>query len=129
VPIDLKEFRRVLKNRGFAIITCPDLQPVSALIAHDKLTDPAYMSPAGPIAPIDILYGHRASMMKGNIYMAHHCGFTQKVLNRTLQAAGFASIASRRREHPHYDLCAVASITELKEEELRELATLHFPDS
>jgi hypothetical protein len=46
----------------------------------------AYTAPAGPIAPLDILYGHRASMARGNLFMAHRCGFTQKVLTGTLQA-------------------------------------------
>ena len=79
------------------------------LVAADKLTETAYRSPAGPIAPIDILYGHRASLARGNLYMAHRCGFTQKVLVATLQAAGFGTIASQARGAPHFDLWAVAS--------------------
>src|SRR3990167_8358112 len=58
VPVALAEFKRVLREDGFVVITCPDLQSVCALIAEDKLTEPAYTSPAGPIAPLDILYGH-----------------------------------------------------------------------
>lgn len=71
VPVALAEFLRVLKPNGFAVITCPDLQAVCALVAEDKLTEPAYTSPAGPITPLDILYGLRSSMQKGNLYMAH----------------------------------------------------------
>lgn len=59
VPVALTEFLRVLKPEGFAVITCPDLKSVCALVAEDKLTEPAYQSEAGPIAPLDILYGHR----------------------------------------------------------------------
>lgn len=62
VPVALAEFHRVLKPDGFALITCPDLQSVAALIAEDRLTEAAYVSPAGPITPLDIVYGHRASM-------------------------------------------------------------------
>ena len=76
VPLALAEFLRVLKSDGIAVITCPDLKSVCALIAEDKLTEAAYTSPAGPIAPIDILYGLRSSMAQGNLYMAHRCGFT-----------------------------------------------------
>jgi SAM-dependent methyltransferase len=65
VPVALSEFLRVLKPDGFAVITCPDLQAVCALVAEDKLTEPAYTSPAGPIAPLDILYGHRPPMARG----------------------------------------------------------------
>ena len=59
VPGALAEFLRVLKPTGFVVITCPDLQSVCAVVAQDKLTDTAYTSPAGPITPLDILFGHR----------------------------------------------------------------------
>lgn len=127
VPRALAEFRRVLKPDGFAVITCPDLQSVCALIAEDKLTDAAYTSPAGPIAPLDILYGHRPSMARGNLFMAHRCGFTQKVLTGTLQTAGFAMVAAKRRGHPFYDLHAIATKNSMPEGELRALAGTHFP--
>jgi predicted SAM-dependent methyltransferase len=127
VPLALKEFLRVLKPDGFAVVTCPDLQSVCALVAEDKLTDTAYTSPAGPIAPLDILYGHRPSMAQGNLFMAHRCGFTQKVLTGTLQGSGFTAVASKRRGHPFYDLWAVATKSTRDEAALRELAGAHFP--
>lgn len=128
VPVALSEFIRVLANDGFAVITCPDLQSVCALVAQDNLLDPAYTAPAGPIAPIDILYGYRPSMSKGNLYMAHRCGFTQKVLSGTLQACGFKSVATMARgRSPFFDLWAVASKSERSESQMRELAALHFP--
>jgi hypothetical protein len=83
--VALAEFRRVLADDGFAVITCPDLQSVCELVAQDRLTEPAYTAPAGPIAPLDILYGHRAAMARGNLYMAHRCGFTSRVLAATLR--------------------------------------------
>jgi predicted SAM-dependent methyltransferase len=126
VPIALAEFLRVLKPNGIAVITCPDLKSVCALIAEDKLTEPAYESPAGPISPIDILYGHRSAMARGNLYMAHRCGFTQKVLTATLQAAGFKSVASMSRGHPYFDLWAVASKEALSEAQLKALAAEHM---
>ena len=127
VPLALKEFLRVLKLDGFLVVTCPDLQSVCALIAEDKLTEPAYTAPAGPITPLDILYGHRPPIAKGNLYMAHRCGFTEKVLIGTLQASGFASIASKRRGHPHFDLYAVATAAPMEEAQLRQLAAAHLP--
>lgn len=127
VPVALAEFRRVLRPEGFLVITCPDLQSVCALVAEDKLTEPAYTSPAGPIAPLDILYGHRPQMARGNLFMAHRCGFTQKVLAGTLQAAGFAGIASKRRGHPAYDLWVVATVQPMSEAGLRQLSAAHFP--
>ena len=127
VPVALAEFMRVLKDDGFVIITCPDLQSVCALIAEDKLTEAAYISPAGPIAPLDILYGHRPPMALGNLYMAHRCGFTEKVLTATLQVSEFATVASMRRGHPYYDLYAVATKAAMNESDLRDLAAAHFP--
>lgn len=127
VPLTLKEFLRVLQPDGFVVITCPDLQSVCALVADDKLTETAYTSPAGPIAPLDILYGYRPSMSRGNLFMAHRCGFTQKVLVGALQSSGFTSVASTRRGRPYYDLWAVATKSMLDEAALRELSRVHFP--
>ncbi len=127
VPLALQEFLRVLTLEGFAVITCPDLRSVCQLVAEDKLTEPAYLSPAGPIAPIDILYGHRPSLARGNLYMAHRCGFTQRVLVGTLQAAGFAVIASKARGAPYFDLWALASKGPRSQEEMLQLAGIHFP--
>jgi ubiquinone/menaquinone biosynthesis C-methylase UbiE len=127
VGIALREFLRVLKPEGFLVVTCPDLQEICRLVAEDKLLEAAYSSPAGPIAPLDILYGHRPAMARGNLYMAHRCGFTEKVLTGTLRVSGFKSIATCKRAHPHYDLFAVATKNDVDEAGLRELALLHFP--
>lgn len=127
VPIALAEFKRVLKPTGFAVITCPDLQSVCELIVQDKLTEPAYQAPAGPISPLDILYGLRSALAQGNTFMAHRCGFTEKVLIGTLRQSGFALVASRRRPHPFYDLWAVAFKSTVSEDYARKCAREHFP--
>ena len=126
VPLALAEFIRVLKIDGIAVITCPDLKSVCALIAEDKLTEAAYTSPAGPITPLDILYGLRSSMAKGNLYMAHRCGFTKKVLTATLKVSGFKSVATMSRGHPYFDLWAVASKEYLSEEQIKSIAIEHI---
>jgi hypothetical protein len=122
----LKEFRRVLKEDGFAVITCPDLRSVCALIANDLLVEPAYLSPSGPISPIDILYGHRPALQAGNHYMAHRCGFTERVLIATLQQAGFAQVASFTRPEC-FDIWALATCKEWAEAELSEKAQTYLP--
>lgn len=128
VPVALGEFLRVLSDDGFAVITCPDLQSVCALVAEDKLTDTAYDSPAGPIAPLDMLYGFRPSMAAGNLYMSHRCGFTEKVLRGTLKNSGFRSVATMgRKGAPFFDLWALASKSELPEADLLKIAKQHFP--
>jgi len=127
IPLALAEFLRVLKPEGFVVVTCPDLQSVAALIAEDRLTDAAYISPAGPIAPLDILYGHRPQLAAGNLHMAHRCGFTRRVLDGTLLAAGFKMVGSVSRAAPNFDLWAIATKSEVAETVLRQLAAEHFP--
>ncbi len=126
VPLVLREFRRVLKLNGFLLITCPDLQTVCALVADDKLTDVAYISQAGLITPLDILYGHGEALAHGNLYMAHKCGFTEKTLTQALQSAGFKSIASMRRPKG-FDLWVVATKETMDESGIRELAGKVLP--
>ena len=128
VPVALAEFNRVLGDDGFCVITCPDLKSVCALIADDKLTEPAYHSSAGPIAPIDMLYGHRDYMGAGNLFMAHRCGFTEKVLRGTLNACGFPWVASLVRPTT-FDIWAIACKSQKSDDELKALAREHFPNT
>jgi predicted SAM-dependent methyltransferase len=127
VPLAMAEFKRVLKPKGFVVLTCPDLQSVCAAIAEDKLTDSLYTSPAGPITPFDVVFGWRAAIAAGNVFMAHRSGFTQKVLLAQFQLAGFTSIAAIRRPHPFYDLWVLASVEQRTEVEMQELAQSHLP--
>lgn len=90
------------------------------MVAEDKLTEPAYTSPAGPIAPIDILYGLRSSMTNGNLYMSHRCGFTEKVLSGTLK------VATTKRGHPYFDLWALGTKQDISDDKLISLAQAHF---
>lgn len=124
-PVALAEFLRVLKDDGFLVITCPDLKSVAALVAEDKLDEPAYVSPAGPIAPLDILYGLRTDMARGNLFMAHRSGYTEKTLRAALEGAGFQSVASITRPQ-HFVLWAVASKSKQSNERMLELARAHF---
>lgn len=127
VNLALSEFNRVLNTEGFVVLTCPDLQSIGALIADDGLEDVAYLSPAGPITPLDIVYGHRPSIEKGNHFMAHKCGFTQKTLRAAFKNAGFKSLASKRRGNPFFDLWIIASKSIRDRANLIALAQDHFP--
>lgn len=108
VPRALAEFRRVLRPGGFALITVPDLQQVAALVAADRLAEPAYQSPAGPIAPLDMLYGHGAAIAAGNGFMAHRTGFTARSLEAALVAARFDAVQVVRDQH--FALWATAQV-------------------
>ena len=76
------------------------------LIAAKGLEVVAYQSPAGPITPLDMLYGHRPAIARGNAFMAHHTAFTDERLGGLLLAAGFASVNTLRA--PSFDLWAIA---------------------
>ncbi len=89
VEIALSEFHRVLKEDGFAVITCPDLQAVAEMLLERGLHAKAYDAPAGPIHVHDIIFGHGASIASGNSHMAHRTGFTQESLGRLALQAGF----------------------------------------
>lgn len=88
----MSEFFRVIKPTGFVIIQCPDLTSVAQGLLHGGLENPLYVSPAGPISPLDILFGHREAMKNGNLFMSHKTGFTWDTLKEKLHAAGFPMV-------------------------------------
>jgi predicted SAM-dependent methyltransferase len=98
VPSALAEFKRVLKPDGFALITSPDLEAVASLILGSGLDKVAYTSPAGPITPLDMLFGHSASITRGQLYMAHKTGFTCASLGRYFVDAGFPIVLVKREQ-------------------------------
>ena len=127
VPIMLKEFLRVLNPDGFFVVNCPNLIPVARLIVEDKLTEPAYVSPAGPISPLDILHGHGASIERGNEFMAHKTGFTPKSLNSAFLEAGFKSVGMLARDS-QLDIWAIATKKEIESKDrMMEIVKLHLP--
>jgi predicted SAM-dependent methyltransferase len=109
VPIALQEFRRVLNATGFLLITLPDLQRVAELVAQDKLLETAYVSPAGPIAPLDMIFGFRKAIAAGNHFMAHRTGFTARSLGQAIVDAGFA--VARIKRDDHFNLWGTAYVT------------------
>jgi hypothetical protein len=117
VLLALREMCRVMKPSGFAFIKVPDLQEVARHVADGKLDDTLYISPMGPIAPLDILFGHRSSLEAGNAFMAHRTGFTGGTLGAALINAGFAA-ALVQRDPSAFCLDAVAFRTSPGTEEV-----------
>ena len=91
---------------GFALITCPDLEAIAGLLLERGLDAPVYVSPAGPIAVADMIFGHRASVAAGNGFMAHNTGFTAQSLGTVVLEAGFSEV--RVGKGANVDLWALA---------------------
>lgn len=116
----MKEFRRVLNDDGFAVITCPDIQEVAKHVAENRLTEPLYVAPAGPITPLDIMFGHIRAVERGEFYMAHKTGFTLDRLMSCLRDAGFASVGGYQNK-PAFALWAIATTKTYTSDELIDL--------
>jgi len=101
----LREFRRVLRADGFALVTCPDLRAVARLLLETDAESVAYQSNAGPIRVLDMIYGHAHSIAAGRLAMTHNTGFTVQRLGRVATEAGFAE--TRVVEGPGFDLWAL----------------------
>ncbi len=126
VPKAMKEFLRVLKADGFAVITCPDVQAAAEMIAQDRMFDTAYVSPGGTITPFDILYSYRPFVEANPQWMSHHCGFTITTLMAVLREAGFCMTYGCRRIGA-FDLWVIASKSPRTEEEMAKLAKSFSP--
>ena len=125
VPIALGEFFRVLKDDGFVVIKCPDLQSVAEAIAQDKLLDTLYISPMGPISAIDIMYGNRQEISDGNTFMEKKVGFTYSVLNGSFAEVGFKTRYGGRSQNA-FELTLVAFKQKKSEEEIIKIAAPFF---
>lgn len=115
----LCEFRRVLKDDGFVFITCPDLEAIATTILAKGALAPAYLSPAGPISGLDMLYGHGRSIAAGNSFMCHNTGFTVDLMGKVALDAGFKE--ARVAKGDAFDLWALLLMPKT---DVREIATL-----
>lgn len=122
VPKAFKEFYRVLKDDGIVVLRCPDIQKVCEVISQDKLLEPLYESPIGPIYPIDILFGNRNQIAAGNEFMAKKVGFTYSVLDKTFSEAGFQARYGGRMPNNGGELAIVAFKQRKSEEEIKKVA-------
>lgn len=119
VPIALSEFRRVLRDDGFACIIVPDLQIVANYLVADRLHEPLYDSEAGPVTPHDIIFGFGAAIAGGRTSMAHRCGFTPSMLQQVFANIPFGEVLLRRRSAA-LELVAVARSTAARDNDDRQ---------
>lgn len=96
VPLALAEFARILKPDGFALVSSPDLAAIAQFVTEKGLDAVAYESPAGPITPIDLIFGYRPAMAAGHRHLAHRTGFTAQRMARLALANGFHHVRVAR---------------------------------
>lgn len=95
VPTVLAGMRSVLQHGiGEVHIIVPNIgQLIVEMVEHKiDLDDVLYMSPAGEIHPLDVLFGFGPEVKSGNPYYAHKTGFTARRLHRVLEEAGFQDV-------------------------------------
>ncbi|HJV85651.1 MAG TPA: methyltransferase domain-containing protein [Noviherbaspirillum sp.] len=126
VPRTLAEFFRVLRDDGFLVVACPDLQAAAQMISEDRMFDTAYMSAAGPITPFDMVFSYRPFVEANPQWMSHHCGFTLSTLLAALREASFASVYGIRRPDG-FDLWVLGSKSPRTTEEIAALAAQYLP--
>jgi predicted SAM-dependent methyltransferase len=113
----LRQFFRVLKPDGLALVMSPDLEAVARYIVNHGIASVAYDSPAGPIRPLDMLYGHTRAIEEGHFHMAHRTGFTAERLGNLLLSAGFSTVSTRTE---NFEICALALMPDAKAEAIQE---------
>jgi hypothetical protein len=117
VSMALSEFARVLKPGGKILVQVPDLQAIGGRLALDQADHVLYMSAAGAITALDVLYGHQASVGGGNLFMSHKTGFTSSVMKNALQAVGFTKVEIDRDK---FEIKARALKPEIVDEQKEE---------
>ncbi len=93
VPLVLRGFWHVLRPSGFAHVSVPDLQTLMECVVggNREIDETWYRCGGGSITFLDVLYGWSKPISKGNLFYAHHTGFTARSLTKALRAAGFKS--------------------------------------
>jgi len=115
VRLALSEFRRVLRDDGFACVIVPDLQTVANYLVADRLHEPLYQSAAGPVTPHDIIFGFGPAIAAGQSAMGHRCGFTPGMLQRCFAGQRFGEVLLRRRS-AQLELVALARAIPAKDD-------------
>jgi hypothetical protein len=104
VALTLQDMHQVLKPTGFTLIRLPDVQELARHVAEGKLEERIYVSPTGPVSPLDLLYG--CSVASGRARGTPRTGFTSVTLAAALISAGFPAVLVQR-DPPTFSLTAI----------------------
>jgi SAM-dependent methyltransferase len=97
VNLALKEFKRVLKQGGAAMIVVPDLEGVKP---NNQVLE---RSDRAPITGLHLFYGDHTQIPEYP-FMAHHCGFIAETLEYALTSAGLKAQTMRQ---PDFNLVGI----------------------
>lgn len=86
IPV-IKNFLRLAKPGGEVRIVVPNLKSIAYEVFSGNLLGTVYESPSGPISALDMIYGHRASVLRGSEFMRHKTGFTKESFQQMLTEA------------------------------------------
>ena len=81
--------KEVLVPGGLLVLVLPDIRAAAEKIMMRRPLEPIYISPAGPIRALDILYAHPATTRDGNPYAMHRTGFCKEILEISLCESGY----------------------------------------
>lgn len=85
IPV-IKDFLRIARQEVRIVV--PNLKSIAYEVFSGNLLGTVYESPSGPISAIDMIYGHRASVLRGSEFMRHKTGFTKESFRQMLEEAG-----------------------------------------
>jgi hypothetical protein len=94
----------------------PDLEAVAQHMLTQGLGAIAYVSAAGPIRPLDMIYGHSGAIEQGRYHMAHKTGFSSDRMGNLLLSAGFPTVSVRSE---NFEICALALMPEADDRRIR----------
>lgn len=97
VRLAARAMRPVLRDDGWAVVTCPDAKTAMRHALRHGMDSVLYTSPMGPISPRDVLFGHQKSIRNGNAFMAHRTAFDLGSLVKSFEGCGFRKLYGERR--------------------------------
>lgn len=118
----LADFLRVLRQDGFAVVCCADVEAFACEIAPPSSAIAQAKVPNHAPSVADLLNADLSLSGRCPPAMSHRCGFAFDHLVRLLRAAGFPSVAGFRRPSG-FDLWVVASKDRRSDLAMRALAS------
>ncbi len=91
-----REMKRILKPKGFAIISSPDMREIMKFAVENGMDEPLYDSNAGKISARDLIYGYQVAISQGDESKAHKSSYDLKALSSILSLVEFPIVHGRR---------------------------------